>query len=102
VAVASAGPSVCTLLQTDNHASNPPLSFLQAGCPSCRQTNSVRALKEITLGKKTIKQKPKGALKRSSLSVSYEYLCFTGIQVHKAVLISDNDVPQTGITTNVE
>jgi len=22
---------VCTLLQTDNHASNPPLSFLQAG-----------------------------------------------------------------------
>ena len=36
---------VCTLLQTDNHASTPPLSFLQAGCPSCRPTNSVRALK---------------------------------------------------------
>jgi len=36
---------VCTLLQTDNHASNPPLSFLQAGCPSCRPTNSVKALK---------------------------------------------------------
>jgi len=36
---------VCTLLQTNNHASNPPLSFLQAGCPSCRQTNSVKALK---------------------------------------------------------
>ena len=35
---------VCTLLQTDNHASTPPLSFLQAGCPSCRQTNSVKAL----------------------------------------------------------
>ena len=35
---------VCTLLQTDNHASNPPLSFLQAGCPSCRPTNSVKAL----------------------------------------------------------
>ena len=28
---------VCTSLQTDNHASTPPLSFLQAGCPSCRQ-----------------------------------------------------------------
>ena len=28
-----------------NHASIPPLSFLQAGCPSCRPTNSVRALK---------------------------------------------------------
>ena len=36
---------VCTLLQTDNYASTPPLSFWQAGCPSCRPTNSVRALK---------------------------------------------------------
>jgi len=36
---------VCTLLQTDNHASTPPLSFLQAGCPSCRPANSVKALK---------------------------------------------------------
>jgi len=36
---------VCTLLQTDTHASTPPLSFLQAGCPSCRQTNSIKALK---------------------------------------------------------
>jgi len=36
---------VCTSLQTDNHASTPPLSFLQALCPSCRPTNSVKALK---------------------------------------------------------
>ena len=36
---------VCTSLQTDNHASNPPPSFLQAGCPSCSPTNSVKALK---------------------------------------------------------
>ena len=36
---------VCTSLQTDNHASTPPLSFLQAGCPSCCSTNSVKALK---------------------------------------------------------
>ena len=36
---------VCTSLQTDNHASTPPLSLLQAGCPSCRPTNSVKALK---------------------------------------------------------
>jgi len=35
----------CTSLQTDSHASTPPLSFLQAGCPSCRPTNSVKALK---------------------------------------------------------
>ena len=33
---------VCTSLQADNHASTPPLSFLQAGCPSCRPTNSVK------------------------------------------------------------
>jgi len=39
---------VCTLLQTDNQASTPPLSFLQAGCPSCRPTNSVKALKAGT------------------------------------------------------
>jgi len=39
---------VCTSLQTDNHAITPPLRvFLQAGCPSCRPTNSVKALKEI-------------------------------------------------------
>jgi len=36
---------VCILLQTDNHTSTPPLCFLQAGCPSCRPTNSVKALK---------------------------------------------------------
>ena len=40
---------VCTLLQTDNHASTPPLSVLQAGCPSCRPTNSVKALKASCL-----------------------------------------------------
>ena len=36
---------VCTSLQTDNHTSTPPLSFLQARRPSCRPTNSVKALK---------------------------------------------------------
>jgi len=39
---------VCTSLQTDNHTSTPPLSFLQVGCPSCRPTNSVKALKATT------------------------------------------------------
>ena len=34
---------VCTSLQTDNHASTPTLSFIQAGCSSCRPTNSVKA-----------------------------------------------------------
>jgi len=36
---------VCTSLHTDNNASTPPLMFLQAGCPSCRQTNNIKALK---------------------------------------------------------
>jgi len=39
---------VCTSLQPDNHASTPLLSFLQAGRPSCHQTNSVKALKAQT------------------------------------------------------
>jgi len=39
---------VCTMLQRDNHASIPSLSFLQAGCPSCRPTNSVKALKALS------------------------------------------------------
>jgi len=38
---------VCTSLQTDNHANTSQLSFLHAGCPSCRPTNSVKALKAI-------------------------------------------------------
>jgi len=33
---------VCTSLQTDNHASTLPLSFLQAGCPSNQQRQSTR------------------------------------------------------------
>jgi len=42
---------VCTSLQTDNHASTPALSFLQAECPFCRPTNSVKALKVEALDK---------------------------------------------------
>jgi len=43
---------VCTMFQTDNHASTPPLSFLQAGCPSCRPTNSVKALKAYLMSER--------------------------------------------------
>jgi len=42
---------VCTSLQTDNHASIPPLSFLQAGCHSCRPANSVKALKAQSINR---------------------------------------------------
>jgi len=46
VAVASAGPHASLHLAPDRyHASTTLLSFLQAGCPSCRPTNSVKALK---------------------------------------------------------
>jgi len=38
---------VSTSLQTDNHASTPPLSFLQTGCPSCSPTNNVKVLKAL-------------------------------------------------------
>jgi len=51
---------VCTSLQTDNHASTPPLSFLQAGCPSCRPTNSVKALKALVVTQTHAKIKIKG------------------------------------------
>jgi len=38
---------VCTSLQRDSHASTPTTQFLQAGCSSCRPTNSVKALKAL-------------------------------------------------------
>ena len=53
---------VCTSLKTDNHASTSPLSFLQAGCPSCCPTNSVKALKELSLSYSTVGQKSKTLL----------------------------------------
>jgi len=40
---------VCTLLQTDNHTSTLPLSFLQTRCPSCCRTNSINALLSIKI-----------------------------------------------------
>ena len=36
---------VCTSLQ--HRSSTPPLKFLQAGCPPCRPTNSVKAQKDV-------------------------------------------------------
>ena len=44
-------------LQTDKHASTAPLKFLQAGCPSCHPTNSVKALKAQTAIQYTKKYK---------------------------------------------
>ena len=49
MAVASAGLHASLHLIPDNHANIPPLNFLQAGCPSCHPTNSIKALKGSTL-----------------------------------------------------
>jgi len=57
VAVATAGLYASLHLAPDNHTSTPPLSFLQAGCPSCHPTNSVKALKELKKAKRLRKHK---------------------------------------------
>jgi len=41
--------TICTSLQTDNHTNTSSLIFLQAGCSSCRPTNSVKAMKAIEI-----------------------------------------------------
>ena len=45
---------ICTSPQTHNDASIPPLSFLQAGCPSGHPTGSVKALKAVLLPKSVL------------------------------------------------
>jgi len=46
VAVASAGPCASLHLAPDRQpCQHPTTRFLQAGCPSCRPTNNVKALK---------------------------------------------------------
>ena len=62
---------VCTLLQTDNHANTLPLSFLQAGCPSCRPTNSVKALKALQLGKMNANSSPVPAGRRGGADLRF-------------------------------
>ena len=74
--MASAGPHASLHLAPDNHASTPPLSFLQAGCPSCRPTNSVKALKA---------QAPK-ALKSTKFTTVYGFLTNTAKSFRAGVL----------------
>jgi len=40
---------ICTSLQTDNHTVYLTTQFLEAGCPSCSPTNSVKALKALVM-----------------------------------------------------
>jgi len=39
---------ICTLTQIHKHASIPPLSFLQVGCPFCSPTNSVKSTEWVS------------------------------------------------------
>ena len=77
MAVASAGPYASlhlASLQTDNHASTPPLSFLQDGCPSCHPTNSVKALKAKGVLPTKWRQKPAGIdMNRNYVTVNLVY-----------------------------
>jgi len=53
VAVASAGPYASLHLAPDRQpCQHPTTHFLQAGCPSCHPTNSIKALKARTEGNK--------------------------------------------------
>jgi len=77
---------VCTSLQTNNHASTSPLGFLQAGCPSCRPTNSVKALKAIRLSqtKLTIL-----AMVDVRLTTLYVWQGVGWIRLHQLILVQD-------------
>jgi len=61
--------AICkSAVQTDNHTSTPPLSFLQAGCPSCRPTNSVKALKvKSTVDYIMVRQEDKAKARNSKV-----------------------------------
>ena len=82
MAVASAGLYASLhLLQTDNHANTSPLSFLQAGCPSYRPTNSVKALKAYRNSETwTVKSEDKQKLRVLEMSALYLLKKISGIR----------------------
>jgi len=78
---------VCTLLQTDNHESTSPLNFLQAGCPSCRPTNSVKALtanfRKATQKNESVRQVAEKSMKPLSQAKNEKLKRFGSIILHK-------------------
>jgi len=74
------------LLQTDNHANTSPLSFLQAGCPSCHPTNSVKALKDKALKEpnppKTEKSQPNPTQSNPWVNPTLGQLCSGGTRLN--------------------
>jgi len=82
---------ICTTLQTDNHASTPSLNFLRARCSSWCPTNSVKALKAVTL--LILLQLP-------FCSYAHHNVCCTGFQStpvnsYLAILYPSHLVPMT-------
>jgi len=73
---------VCTLLLTDTHASTPPLSFLQAGCPSCHPTSSVQALNAVLS-----KWLNKPSCFVQGLPSTYPTLCYKKIWVSQKITV---------------
>ena len=72
---------VCNSLQTDNHASTPPLIFLQAGCPSCHPTNSVKALKAISyVSKRTLNKLPRLVLWVINITTLSSFHCWRAMR----------------------
>ena len=73
---------VCTLLQTDNHASTASLHiFLLAGCPSCCPTNSVKAQKAVSALKadKALKEDPHTTAKFAKVCGYKQELIFEAV-----------------------
>jgi len=90
---------VCTSLQTDNHANTPPLSFLQAGCPSCHPTNnSVKALKAKLLNGKL--EKSRSAYSRQSVLTGRTVCCIAVIEHQPVVSWTAVEPPHTSAYDN--
>jgi len=87
---------VSTSLQANDHASTPLLRFLQAGCPSCRPTNSVKALNTAKYQQQARRARLKA--KRTAENVTntglnivlYPAICRTEVFIKTAVQISIN------------
>jgi len=86
----------CTSLQTDNDTGTPPLTFLQAGCPSCHPTNSIKALKAqasitVTNILTPTLQKFSQAKQSPDVSQKLRLLCLACEKCYKLALYDDSE-----------
>jgi len=85
---------VYTSLQTDNHASTSTLSFLQAGCPSCRPTNSIKALKAVQIN---VKQKINSAESQKCMYIHISTSMYTSAHPHHKCILHDDRLKNCSI-----